>query len=178
MEFKNEKYNRRGTIDCEINHPVYGWLPTTLSPDDPETAEMYALVAAGEVAAYVPPVVSVDNLRKFKKEEIVMAYEEAMQELVKDYPLKERETWRKQEEQARAYLEDNATSTPGLDALALSSGRDKDDLVSAIISKADALLVATLTLTGKKQALITQIDNVSTLTDEDAARLELESISW
>lgn len=34
MEVKNIVRNGFGTIDCEINHRVYGWIPTTLSPDD------------------------------------------------------------------------------------------------------------------------------------------------
>jgi hypothetical protein len=36
MEVRNPVFNKRGTIDCEINHPVYGWIPFTASPDDCE----------------------------------------------------------------------------------------------------------------------------------------------
>lgn len=36
MQSRNAKYNEHGTIDCEINHPYYGWIPFTASPDDPE----------------------------------------------------------------------------------------------------------------------------------------------
>jgi hypothetical protein len=46
--YKNAHYNRWGTIDCDINHPEFGWIPTTLAPDDPPTAEMFhAVKAAG-----------------------------------------------------------------------------------------------------------------------------------
>lgn len=34
MEFKNARYNSLGGIDCEINHPAYGWIPYTLGEDD------------------------------------------------------------------------------------------------------------------------------------------------
>ena len=34
MNWRNPKYNRHGTIDCEINHPQYGWIPFTASPND------------------------------------------------------------------------------------------------------------------------------------------------
>lgn len=113
---------------------------------------------------------SIQALKDLKITEIANAYEQAMQDLVSDYPLKERETWRKQEEQARAFVADNQALTPGLDALAAASGRDKDELANTIIAKSDALLVASLSLTGKKQALIAQIDKA----DESA----LETIAW
>jgi len=57
MEYRNAKYNRYGTIDCEVNHPKFGWVPYTASPDDVEELgkELYAEVAKGEVGEYVPP---------------------------------------------------------------------------------------------------------------------------
>jgi hypothetical protein len=36
IETRNPTRNEDGTIDVEINHPVYGWIPFTASPDDPE----------------------------------------------------------------------------------------------------------------------------------------------
>jgi len=59
MEFRNPTYNRHGTIDCEIDHPHFGWIPFTASPDDvePATAPIHdAIVASGvPIAPYVPP---------------------------------------------------------------------------------------------------------------------------
>lgn len=54
MEYKNARYNHRDTIDCEINHPIYGWIETTLDPDDAATAALYEEVNKGEVGPYVP----------------------------------------------------------------------------------------------------------------------------
>jgi hypothetical protein len=44
-------------IDCEINHPTYGWIPFTASPDDVEAhgREVFAALSKGDVAEYVPP---------------------------------------------------------------------------------------------------------------------------
>lgn len=60
MDIRNIKFNAVGTIDCEIQHPVYGWVPFTASPDDPEEygREIHAAALAAGPAAYVPPVVS------------------------------------------------------------------------------------------------------------------------
>lgn len=60
MQVKNPKYNHAGCVDCEIEHPVYGWIPFTASPDDVEQhgRELYAEAISGKfgpIAAYVPP---------------------------------------------------------------------------------------------------------------------------
>lgn len=36
MNFRNPKHNNNGSIDCEIEHPDYGWIPFTADPNDPE----------------------------------------------------------------------------------------------------------------------------------------------
>lgn len=58
MNIRNAAYNAYGTIDCEIEHPVFGWIPFTASPNDTEAhgREIYAeLTALGAIAPYVPP---------------------------------------------------------------------------------------------------------------------------
>jgi hypothetical protein len=58
MNARNPQYNAFGTIDLEIDHPQYGWIPFTASPDDPGGADIYAQAIAGEfgdVAEYVAP---------------------------------------------------------------------------------------------------------------------------
>lgn len=61
MNYRNAKYiNADGWIDCEIEHPDYGWIPYTLNPSDLDmTVNNNDLLASmskkGNVAAYVPP---------------------------------------------------------------------------------------------------------------------------
>ena len=56
MEFRNAQYNQFGTIDCEINHPVYGWIPFTAEPDDVEPLGAQVFESARDSAApYTPP---------------------------------------------------------------------------------------------------------------------------
>jgi hypothetical protein len=62
MEYRNAKRNENGSIDCEIDHPVYGWIPFTCDPADTgaafDTAELHAAMAADPDTApyvYVPP---------------------------------------------------------------------------------------------------------------------------
>ena len=61
MNYRNAKYiNDNGWIDCEIEHPDYGWIPYTLDPADTDMTInnddlLAAMAANGDVAAYVPP---------------------------------------------------------------------------------------------------------------------------
>jgi len=80
MEFRDPRYNNVGTIDVEINHPLYGWVPFTASPNDPSEVgrSPYAEVIVGDVAAYIPAVspVTVDDY----KSAIVVVLDTAAQE--------------------------------------------------------------------------------------------------
>lgn len=61
MQVRNQKWvdAAHTVIDCEIEHPVYGWIPFTASQNDPEThgQEIYAALALGVVAEYEPPLI-------------------------------------------------------------------------------------------------------------------------
>ena len=35
IEFRKPVRNANGGIDCEVNHPVLGWVPFTARHDDP-----------------------------------------------------------------------------------------------------------------------------------------------
>lgn len=68
MEYRNPVYSHpaQATIDMEINHPTFGWLPFTASPnDDIEYGrELFATaVASGTVAPYTPP--TPEQLREY-----------------------------------------------------------------------------------------------------------------
>jgi|TARA_R110000744_G_scaffold30630_3_gene72391 hypothetical protein len=58
MNYRNAKHISEGRIDCEIEHPVHGWIPYTLDPADTDTTvdNGALLLAIGDdAAAYVPP---------------------------------------------------------------------------------------------------------------------------
>lgn len=60
MEYRNARYIDEARIDCEIDHPAYGWIPYTLDPADTDTTVsnddlLAAMAQNGDVAAYVPP---------------------------------------------------------------------------------------------------------------------------
>jgi len=60
MNYRNAKYIDATRIDCEIEHPEFGWIPYTLDPADIDmtvdnSALLAAMASAGDVTAYVPP---------------------------------------------------------------------------------------------------------------------------
>lgn len=64
MEYRNPQKTAGVAIDCEINHPTYGWIPFTADPNDTgaafDVASLYAALAADpNTLEYVapPPVV-------------------------------------------------------------------------------------------------------------------------
>ena len=53
---RNLKYNASGGIDLEYDHPVYGWIPSSVHPNDAPTAALYAAaIALGGIAPKDPP---------------------------------------------------------------------------------------------------------------------------
>lgn len=59
MEYRNPRKTAGVAIDCEINHPTYGWIPFTCDPQDTgatfDVAALHAALAADpNLAPYVP----------------------------------------------------------------------------------------------------------------------------
>lgn len=60
MEYRNPQMLANGWIDCEINHPDYGWIPFTCDANDTgalfDTAELHARMEADPLLLpYVAP---------------------------------------------------------------------------------------------------------------------------
>ena len=63
LTYKNPVLTASGTIDMEINHPVYGPIPFTASPDDPdEHGRLLFADAQATAAPYVSPPPEVPGL--------------------------------------------------------------------------------------------------------------------
>ena len=109
------------------------------------------------------------GIKARKLEEINAAYQVAIATLTPTYPDDERLTFDKQEQEARAWLADNSTPTPFVDALAAGRQMEKAKLVSRIIAKADAFALASGSLTGQRQRYEDMLDVAET--PEDVASI-------
>lgn len=58
MNYRSPAFNALGTINCEIEHPEYGWIPFTCAPTDTgaefDTAALFKEMQP-HAAPYVPP---------------------------------------------------------------------------------------------------------------------------
>jgi len=71
MNYRNPTYTSDGAIDCEIEHPDYGWIPFTASADDAEQhgRDLFAAITdAGGIAPYVPPTPAPITAQQVKDE--------------------------------------------------------------------------------------------------------------
>jgi hypothetical protein len=122
----------------------------------------------------INPPKSMSELKQLKRLEINTAFEQEMQQITGGYPASETSSWAKQETEARAYVANNTAPTPLIDALSISRGIDKAELVSRIIAKADLFATLSGQLIGKRQALE---DAVNALPDTATAE-DIAAITW
>lgn len=131
-------------------------------------------VVNGEVVEFVPAPPTVEELIAAKRSDINVAFEKAMTHVISDIPAIERESWKKQEDEARAFVADKAAATPLIDALASSRSVNKTELVTRIIAKADLFAAVSGTLIGRRQGLEDDLDALpATATPE-----EIAAITW
>lgn len=102
------------------------------------------------------------------------AYIGAVEYITGKYPAQEKVSWPRQESEARAWLIDNSTPTPFIDAAAAAREKPKPELIAGIIRKADALAPLHGALTGKRKALMDQIAALGPV----PAQEQLNLIQW
>ena len=58
MNWRNARYAFPGSqiIDCEIEHPEYGWIPFSANPNDPSGAEIYQAISSSGAVAEAEPL--------------------------------------------------------------------------------------------------------------------------
>lgn len=132
-----------------------------ISEEEWEDARFMAHVEDGKIV--LGPELA--ELKTAKLAEINTFYQQAIADLTPTYPDDERLTFAKQEQEARAWLADNAASTPFVDALASGRQMGKAELVSRIISKADAFAIASGSLTGQRQRYEDMLKDAETAED-------------
>lgn len=164
---RNAVFTEFGDIDCEVNHPDYGWIKYSIPKDSGiETQGLFLLAAQQAIPYSADPAVALEVLRQRKIVEINAQYVEAITPLICDYPEVEQATWLAQEREARAYLEweefdvENESAPPTLVLDNILIGRNGEygtetmqQLCLAVLENAD-LFATAQQLTGKRQRLV------------------------
>lgn len=79
-EYRNPKFNQHGSIDVEINHPSFGWIPFTADPEDCEESgrALYgAILAEGKekITPYSGPSVDEIDLEMWRETAIASEFQ-------------------------------------------------------------------------------------------------------
>ena len=96
MNYRNPIYNENDTIDCEIEHPEYGWIPFTADPNDVEEhgRAIYTQIKAdGNIAPYVPHIPTDEELAAFIRDERDALLIQTDWTQLPDVPESTREAW-------------------------------------------------------------------------------------
>lgn len=120
------------------------------------------------------PAPTLAELKKSKLAEINADFNKATEPITSGIPDIELKSWQKQEDEARAYIANNSSITPLIDALALSRSVNKAELVSRIIAKADLFAGISGTLIGRRQALEDELNALP----ESATPEDIAAITW
>lgn len=113
----------------------------------------------------------VPKLRVIKIAEIDAGYNAAIAIIAASYPETERNSWAKQEAEARAWTANNAAATPLLSAISSARGSTIAAICAKVIANADAYAIYAGATIGKRQAKMIAIAAAATVS-------ELESIAW
>lgn len=194
MDIRNAIHTQDGLIDCEVNHPVHGWIPFTASPDD--TTELAVAVWADLQSATVAPATIPPHAEQAAEAiaSVNRVHAQFLRDLTGGATIEERDTWKTKEEAARALIADTATEGQAAMLTLEAAGDGTDPLVLAqiIIAKADAfaaLIGKAAGLKAKAKAQIAAataetvpIENVAPALSELLAQLateaELAALEW
>jgi hypothetical protein len=165
MNFKNAKYSENGLIDCEIEHPDFGWIPFTANPDDTERLgrDIYALALKGDIAPYIARIKSVEEIYSIKLKEIHKSADDFVVDYLSRYSEVEKETWAAQRKETDAWLLDNSTLTPKLDLLATARGIERLDFIQKVIKAITTLEELSFQVVALQQAKEDELLSAKTL---------------
>lgn len=176
--YRNPQFTESGCIDCEVEHPQFGWIPATLSPDDPPTADLFAeIVASGDVTPAPVPNLDAEKAKQLRK--LNDDYVAAIRPLIKSCPEVEREGWGEQKAEAQAYQAwidagsaGDPPATPTLDyILAGRNGEDGTETLAELVGKVLANVArfqAAQELTGKRHRLEKRIEQAKSVEEVQA----------
>jgi len=91
MQYRNPVYTIDNRINCEINHPVYGWIPFTADPNDVEEhgRKLFEIINKDEVKQYCPP----DNLADIVRAERDLLLQQSDWSQLPDVPQAVKDKW-------------------------------------------------------------------------------------
>lgn len=127
-------------------------------------------LSASELEVHLNPPKTLNETKATKLSIIKTDYETSVKAMTGNTDPAEMASWTKQEQEARAWVADNAVITPIIDNLIIgrAMGESKADLVAKIITKADAYTVAYAQVLGAYHAKQKAIEVAKTVAEVEA----------
>jgi len=139
-----------GAVETPPPSPLYSWQGTAWVIDPAKVAEQ------------------LESARTQTAARINQGYAAAINVIAKDYPETERDSWPKQEAEARAWVANNTTATPLLSAIAAARGTTLADICARVTANADAYAVYAGGVIGKRQARMLRLAATTTIAEAEA----------
>lgn len=122
----------------------------------------------------MPPDIAFEEAHIAQANKIANAFNAAVAAITSPYPGDERDSWPKQEAEARSYVANNTASTPLLSAIAAARGIAQSDLAARVITNADNFAGLAGAAIGRRQARMDAISAAVAAKDLTA----LQAIVW
>jgi len=183
LNYRNPIYNTDGTIDCEVEHPTFGWIPFTANSSDPEQdgVDLFnQIVTDGGIDPYVSDLPSI---RLIARAIIDIAAERARHRHITPGS-GQAMVYLKKGEETDAYIlagyPADTTGYPFVEAEINATGKTKENAADDIITQRDAWVVLGASIEeqrlGGKKAVDDAADEAAVDTARDAAIVALDAI--
>lgn len=178
IEFKNAEFLRNGDIDCEINHPEYGWIPITLSENDNANRHWHEQVKTAALA-YKESSEEFNLAVSLAIEKLNLSAEDNVNKVTGKYPEFEKQTFEIQRTEAAAWEADNTVPTPNIDLICMNRYGDlskRVELIAKVNKKAADFSNLALTIAGKRQKIEDEIKAAKTIAELEAIVVDLTAV--
>ena len=165
------QFNTDGTVInlIVVDPDDHNGFPGALVPDGLPVAIGWRWDGAQFITP--PKYATLAEAQDAKRGEIDASYLTAINVIAGSYSETERNSWAKQEQEARAWVANNAATTPLLSAIAAARGTPLADICQRVINNANAYAVYAGGVIGKRQALMIRIAAATRIA-------EVEAIVW
>ena len=174
MNYRNPIYNRDGSIDCEVEHPTYGWIPYTARADDVEpsgVAQYNQIVLGGGIAA--APALDLTQYKLYNRYLIDKSAEVARLRYITD-GAGQASVYQEKSKEADAYIlagyPADLSTWPFIQAEVNATGLSNTAAADAIVAQRDAWIVLGASIEEARLSGKNAVDAASDETGIDAAR--------
>ena len=181
MNIKEPQYiNLEHTfIDCMIEHPKFGWIPTTVDFDNDDRSELVVQLAKMSITDFIPEVIALSTTKETAQLKIEGFATQCRQTIAKNADYYKTTGWTDKRQRAARIK----SSNPEPDDIAIvqqeisrrNKGETINQLVDIQLAKAKTYAFATSEIDGMESAAISAIDAATSTEQIDTLLVALKT---